>query len=233
MAGQDPTTPLEPTQPVTALNADAGGFEVTADPVALAASELANGRTLARFPYLVARFGERGRAFSRSDGAWLVTLAAAPPARVLGQVRWLGTVLASRGMPRLILELHLAALAAALTASGPALQPHGLRLSEARDDLAARRAPFAGEAALAAADRRFDLALGPARGAGPAGVGELLAAAVADERDGIARAVPSLLEWVADPARFPPRWVEVVAAEVAALRLSLPRTAARPPPAGR
>jgi hypothetical protein len=78
MAGQDSTTPPGLTQPISALNAEAGDFEVTTDPAALAASELANARTLARFPYLVARFGERGRAFSRSDGAWLVSLAPRP-----------------------------------------------------------------------------------------------------------------------------------------------------------
>lgn len=226
----DPPTPPSPgpTQPVAVLNPEAGHFEVTADPVALAAADLANGRSLARFPYLEARYGERGRAFTRSDGAWLVTLASSPPARVLEQVLWLGTVLASRGMPRVILEWHLAALAEALQAASPSLAPLGQRLIEAKDLLAARRGPLASDLALAEAGRRFEEALGPVRGAGPAGLGELLAAAVADERDGISQAVPSLLAWAADPDRFPPRWIAAVEAAVAEARAG--HVAPAPPP---
>ena len=42
--------------------------------------------------------------------------------------------------------------------------------------------------------------------------GALLAAAVADERAGIAQAVPSLAGWMTDPSRFPTRWIAAVQA---------------------
>ncbi|HEX9938784.1 MAG TPA: hypothetical protein VGB15_16715, partial [Longimicrobium sp.] len=39
-------------------------------------------------------------------------------------------------------------------------------------------------------------------------MGALLVSAAADERLGIGRAVPVLEEWVTDPERFPPEWIE-------------------------
>ena len=49
----------------------------------------------------------------------------------------------------------------------------------------------------------------PSGGALP-GTGELLVAAVIDERDGAANAVPSLVEWLTNPSRFSPDWARAV-----------------------
>ena len=46
----------------------------------------------------------------------------------------------------------------------------------------------------------------------------LIGGAVADERHGLSRAVPSLAGWLADRSRFPERWAEAVAATLAAAR---------------
>jgi hypothetical protein len=40
--------------------------------------------------------------------------------------------------------------------------------------------------------------------------GALIGAAVADEQAGVPGAVDSLMEWLADAARFPPRWLAAV-----------------------
>ena len=40
--------------------------------------------------------------------------------------------------------------------------------------------------------------------------GAVIGAAVADEQAGVTGAVESLMEWLADPARFPARWLAAV-----------------------
>ena len=45
-----------------------------------------------------------------SDSGWLATLPGLSAAAVEHQVRWLGTLLAARGMPRLLMEEHLVVL---------------------------------------------------------------------------------------------------------------------------
>lgn len=56
------------------LNPEAGRHEVTMDGRELEAVRRASDRSWSEFPYYDARFGERGRRFSLSDGAWIVTL---------------------------------------------------------------------------------------------------------------------------------------------------------------
>jgi len=64
-----------------------------------------------KYPYLEYRYGERGRRFTDSDSCWLVTLTRAPrQVAVTKALEWLRTVLASRGIPTVILEFHLDAI---------------------------------------------------------------------------------------------------------------------------
>ena len=49
-------------------------------------------------------------------------------------------------------------------------------------------------------------------------MGSLLVAAVADERNGIERAVVSIEEWAYDGERFPARWIEAVRGAISAAR---------------
>jgi hypothetical protein len=48
--------------------------------------------------------------------------------------------------------------------------------------------------------------------------GALLVAAVADERADVENAVDSLMEWLADPARFPDRWIAAATATINSAR---------------
>ena len=102
-----------------ALNADAGSHAVTADPRELAAIERAANRSLTAWPYIEQRYGERGRRFTRSDSGWIATLPDLPQDSVDRQLRWLGVLLASREMPRLVLAEHLEVLAEELTVALP------------------------------------------------------------------------------------------------------------------
>ena len=166
----------------SSLNPDAGNYPITDDPRELEAARLAGVRCLEEIPYVDRRYGERGRKYTHSDGAWLATLAACEKS-AMKQVFWLGRVLAGRGMPRYVLERHLELMVEELTRAVP--DKDYSKLSEAAAELKRER--------LEHVPRFDELAAGH-----PDGV--LLVAAVADEKAGVERSVESLLEWFTDPS---------------------------------
>jgi hypothetical protein len=182
-------------------NPEAGAHPVTADPVELEAVHAAAQRTWDAFPYYAHRYGERGRRFCDSDTAWLVTLAAMQRAAAVRQVQWLGSLLAARGMPQLLLETHLRHLYAALRSSRYANLRHGSSaLAQARRGQIAE--PRFRELASTFNDRANALP----------NLGQLLVAAVCDEGLGIAAAVTSMEEWM------PRQWRAAAAIVSAAAR---------------
>src|SRR5688500_13777491 len=98
------------TLPASSINPHAGTHPVTGDPSELEAARAAADRALEEFPYYLERYGERARLFGASDGAWLATLRDRDRDEIGREVLWLGSVLASRGMPRWLLERHLEVL---------------------------------------------------------------------------------------------------------------------------
>ena len=218
--GDAVTTAPQPTQPATRLNAEAGDHVVTADPAALAAGSAAVERTYQVFPYYQLRYGERGRAFSASDSGWLMTIADLDDAAALSEIQWLNKVLAARGMPSLLMEVHLRHLAQeldALVADGQQQwADRAERFRRIADALqGARRLVMPAEEADALVSAFVAAAPAPEAARLPH-TGELLAAALADERDGVRQAVPSVLSWLADAERFPRAWLAAVHALVAA-----------------
>jgi hypothetical protein len=205
-------------QPVAALNPEAGHHVVTTDPRELGAALRAGLQTQRRFRYYERRYGERGRAFTRSDSAWIVTLAEEPRGVAESQLRWLGALLAARGMPRWLLETHLQALNAELVASVPGKKESYdvlLRVAEVFRD---ERLSHLDEATSFELATTFDRRVGATASRELPEAGALIVAAVADERVGMHRAVASLLEWLADPARFSEEWVKTAIETVAAAR---------------
>ncbi|XXY20743.1 hypothetical protein WME88_14020 [Sorangium sp. So ce216] len=207
------------------LNPEAGSTPFPDDPREVAAALRAGELSLELTPYYGFRYGERGRRFTRSDSAFLVTLATHPRPVVERQIRWLAGLLANRGMPSLLLEQHLRVLHRALCRAIPRRAASYARLLEAAELLRdARRALLPDEACRA-------LALSFAREAGlpptrlALGLGWLLAGAVADERSGSRSAVSSVASWFADPELFPPRFIAAVHSALAGAR-----AAARPAP---
>ena len=188
-----------------ALNFAAGAHPVPRDLREVHAALQAGEQSRNAFSYYEARYGERGRRFTRSDSAWLVTLSRMPEQEALRQVAWLGRLLAARGMPRLLLERHLEVLHAQLAADLPANRGDYQILQRAAHALAQER-----HARLANA--RFEQLCGelesacclqssatppiPAREAGV-----LLVAAVVDEACGVPQAVESLCRWLTDSTR--------------------------------
>jgi hypothetical protein len=185
------------------------------DPREINAALVAGERCYEAHPYFLARYAERGEAFTRSDGGYLVTLASHPVAYVIQQVNWLGVLLASRGMPRWLLEVHLVYLYEELAASIPMRRGKYRKLLKAAETLRAERETWISQTDFADLAAAFAAAAGD----GLAGAGELLVAAVCDEAGGIARAVPSLVEWLGDPGRFSSQWCDAVRETLACARI--------------
>ncbi len=126
------------------------------------------------------------------------------------QVLWLGRVLASRGIPRWLLERHLEVLHRELVrASAPDAGRYALLLNAARMLGRRREAriPAAEAGALASA---FVARADPTGAVGLPEMGLILVGAAADEADGIVNAVSSVAAWAADASRFPARWTAAV-----------------------
>lgn len=214
------------------LNREAGTHPIASDPAVLDAALRAGERSWAAFPYYGARYGERGRAFTRSDSAWLASLCEVSADQAVREVVWLGSVLASRGMPQWLLERHLRVLYDELAAATPpadAGDPYQ-NLVRAADVLQSVRVASLSDATLGALAAAFRARVPEAEARALPEAGALIGAAVADERFGLSRAVPSLLSWLADPDRFGAAWlaaVKDVAAEARAATASRARRPAR------
>lgn len=192
------------------LNPEAGQHLVPAHPEELQAALVAARRCREEFPYFEERYRERGRAFAKSDTAWLVTLADLPHGQLLGQVEWLGRVLANRGMPRITLERQLELLHDELLAAVPARRKQYEALLEAAASLRRERIQAVPEllgSAIADDFNRTAQEILPGR---LYRTGELIVSAVCDQAAGISAALDSLLDWLADPQLFPEPWVTEV-----------------------
>lgn len=167
-------------------------------------------RSWQRFPYYEWRYSGRGERFTRSDSAWLASLASLDSAIVEYSVAWLGRVLASRGVPRMLLELHLAVLYDELVKAVPARANIYATLLAASQTLREARLRHIDGATFVALTHAFAKEVDKEWNRRLPETGALLAAAVADERAGIALAVASVEGWMKDPFRFPRRWINAV-----------------------
>lgn len=211
-SGQGETTWVHP------LNPDAGMTPMPTDPRELEAALRAGRITQRITPYYGFRYGERGARFTRSDSAFLATLPGHAAHTVQRQVEWLAGVLANRGMPTLLLEQHLRVLAHELVRAIPERKADFEKLVACSRALGARRnaaLPDRVGRGLAAA---FPAAAGlpPSRLA--ASVGQILIAAVADERVGMINAVPSIEAFFLDRSLFPPAFVDAARITIARAR---------------
>jgi hypothetical protein len=181
----------------------------TEEPRALLAVE-ASARAYARaFPYLQWRYAETGSGFTRSDNSHLMALAEHDPDE-LDQVRWTADLLSERGMPRWMLEINLELMARAAARMLPERPDIAEHLRRGSDQLATARRRVMTELGF----RRCAAGFADAAGLTPSrlwsGMGSLLAAAVADEHDGLRHAVTRVHEWAGDPRRFGRRWIDAV-----------------------
>lgn len=219
---------LDPARPAAHPSArdlhDAGGNHPIPDDLReLSAAMDAGEQSYRAWHYYGARYGARGLRFTHGDSAWLATLGRGDDDTALQQTQWLAGVLASRGMPRRLLEEHLDVLRDTLRRASP--ERGYAPLARAASELRRARESAQTDAERDAVRAAFY----------PAGVSSrehpwregaldadeaaaLLAAAVADERCGVAGAVTSLATWMSDPTRFTPRWIAAVERALAAAR---------------
>jgi len=192
------------------LNPEAGDHPVPDRAEELRAALAAARRCREEFPYFDARYQDRGRAFARSDAAWLATLLDLPASLVFSQVDWLGRILGNRGIPRLCLERQLVDLHEAIGEAWPEGREAARVLRDAAGQLRAERLRLLPEPEWNRLEQRFDQALEGDLADRFRGTGGLILSAVCDQACGIERAVLSLQPWLTAPARFPPGWVAAV-----------------------
>lgn len=199
------------------INPEAGDHAVSADPVEQAAAEAAVRASWRESPYYPKRYGERGWRFSLSDTGWIQTLTQVTRAEARIQVRWLGGLLAARGMPMYLLERHLIHLHGELVKARPDQAARYQTLSSCADFLRDTRLAKIPQATFDELAQSFEERV---RGCPRhvANMGYVIVAAVADERGGVANVVESLESWLCDPARFDATWVDAVKETIAAAR---------------
>lgn len=193
-----------------ALNPEAGMHRIACDPRELLAALEAGERSWDAYPYFEWRYGERGKRFTRSDSAWLVTLSDMKPEVVHQQVRWMGHLLSVRGMPQFLLEHHLRNLHEALIEAVPERRRRYEKLAEAAASLREMRRGHVDDHTFRALSDEFDARIGDPWRTRLPGTGKILVSAVADEKAGIHKAVESLEGWMTDATRFPGRWISAV-----------------------
>jgi hypothetical protein len=208
--------------PANAINPDAGTHPVTSDPAELEAARVASDRALEEFPYYLERYGERARLFGASDGAWLATLRDRETEEIGREVLWLGSVLASRGMPRWLLERHLEVLHEELERRVPERAAFYAVLVNGAAILREQRLTSLSEHDLRELDAAFAARAGEPSERIP-WMGAILVAAVADEAAGLPGVVEKVVEWAGDRERFPESWCDAVEATVADARARVRR----------
>ncbi|MBW3628685.1 MAG: hypothetical protein KY464_05230 [Gemmatimonadetes bacterium] len=206
------------TLPANAINPHAGTHPITADAAELEAARVAADRAVEEFPYFLERFGERARLFGASDGAWLATLHDREVDEIGREVLWLGSVLASRGMPRLLLERHLEVLHEELERAVPERAAFYAVLLNGASTLRQQRLSRLSEHDLRELDIAFASRVGSRWAERLPRMGAILVAAVADEAGGITSAVEKVLDWAGDREHFPAQWCDAVERTVADAR---------------
>ena len=202
---------------VAAVNFEAGNHSMPQDPLEIDLALRAGKIAWQNYSYLERRFGDRGRRFTSSDSCWLVTLTRMPVETATRSLMWLRTVLASRGIPTVILEAHLLSIMQALAAEFPERIEMRTRVDRFLANLDAERAARGNGEILSRLVEQFDQRFRSCGGPAVAAAAELIASAWIDERAGIAGALAAVRDWFADPARFSSDWIAVVRALVTEL----------------
>lgn len=205
---------LEPADPegfgfhVTGLNPEGGVHPITQDPEELRVVLAATDRCLARYPYFLQRYGARGRRFTDSDGAWLVFLADANEATRLRRIDWLAQLLSARGLPSILLKIHLEILVEELERALPDRRGRYSALVSEAERLGRRFERCLATSTAEGLIGDFAQALGRARTDETArDLGLLCVSAVADEAIGIRNSVMSVFSWIADSGCYSREWI--------------------------
>lgn len=194
----------------TSLNPEAGNHAIPADEREIAAAITAGRLCREEFPYFDARYGDRGKRFTDSDAAWLATLTSLTTPLMISQVAWLGSVLSSRGMPRITLERQLFYLHKELVKIDTDKLLEYDKLMDAVTWLKSERLRSITEENFNALGKSFAGLTDNELAGSMKGTGYLIVSAVCDETAGITAAVPSMESWLMDADRFSKEWCAAV-----------------------
>ncbi len=194
----------------TQINPEAGNHPIPDDEREIQAALRASGRGWREFTYYELRYGQRGRRFSDSDTCWLATLTCLDQDGVNKQVGWIGRVLATRGMPQIMLERNLRFLHEELTISVPDKAPASHKLLKAAQMLCEQRTQQIPEKEFQRMVSEFDTRVGAELAGMYKNTAELLLSSVTDEKNGMEGAVSAIQAWMTDPDRFPEQWILAV-----------------------
>lgn len=173
----------------SAINPEAGDHPVAADSAFRDIAVRAGTRCHTAFGYLVRRYGDRGEAFARSDGAWVGTLVELPEDAARDQVDWLARLLSARGIPSVCLEHHFDVLCEEMTEHDVLTPDARNRFKGFAQNLRARSRPAIDPESY----RRLtntDLPPLDPRGA------ETLVSAVADQHLALAQCADRVTDWI-------------------------------------
>jgi hypothetical protein len=193
---------------VAAVNFEAGDHAMPQDRLEIDLALRAAKVAWEKYPYLEHRYGERGRRFTDSDSCWLVTLVRAPRQVIVTKsLEWLRTVLASRGLPTVILEFHLQAIRLAVGTEFPNQPEMQIQFDPFLSDRMAERRRFFGAESRSNLIDVFDEKFRTCTGFKVEVAAELITSAWVDEHSGILGSVAALRGWFTDVDRFATDWV--------------------------
>jgi heme oxygenase len=195
---------------VTRINPEAGNHPIPEDEREIQAALKASARGWAEFGYYEQRYGQRGKRFSDSDVCWLVTLTRLDQHILQQQIDWLCRVLATRGMPTIMMEQTLRFLKEELSTAVPENNTAYEKLELAAAHLQRKRDGRISAPAFQSLADEFEQSAGNKLADTYRNTGKLLISAVADEANGIDGAIDSLSEWVTDTERFSTDWLRAV-----------------------
>jgi heme oxygenase len=190
---------------VTAINVEAGDHAMPQNPAEIALALWVAKEAWEQYPYLDQRYGERGKRFTSSDSCWLVALTRMPLGTATEDLKWLRTVLASRGIPTVVLESHLRLIQKALAIELEDRVEMWTGFDQFLSGLEAERQRFGG--GMAHLVEQFDRRFRVCTGLKVPSAAELMASAWIDEHSGICGALASVRDWFVAPERFSEEWI--------------------------
>ena len=199
----------QPRSHATRINPEAGNHPIPEDEREIEAALKASEKVWEEFGYYEKRFGARGRKFSDSDTCWLVTLATLEQHNIDQQIEWLCRVLATRGMPSIMLERTLLVLAAELSDRVPEKSEEYNKLAVAGNTLADARAKIISTSTMLSIAEEFDRARGAEQARAMQNTGMLIVCAVVDDKLIAEGSLEALVSYLTS-AEFPQEWCEAV-----------------------
>jgi heme oxygenase len=191
-----------------ALNVEAGDHAVPQNPMEIGLALRAGNAAWKKFSYLEQRYGVRGKRFTNSDSCWLVTLTHAPGQDVATKaLDWLRTVLATRGIPTVVLEVHLRSIQQAIALEFPEQLKMQAQFDVFLSNRETERRVHLGTDGQSPLIDVFNRRFQECSGLRVDLAADLIASAWLDERSGVTGSLPALHNWFTDAGRFSKDWI--------------------------